>query len=108
MVNFVVINNTKEEMDLIDVDYVDGESMDNQNASSDGVTVLSDSAIPAGTLVSEVTIHDVVVGFEPTPVVSESGTEVNATLIYFEDPESDSRVIVGTDITEIEDGDDED
>lgn len=108
MSNFVVINDTKEEMDHIDVDYVDGQSMDDQHASGGGVTVLSDSAIPTGTLVSEVTIHGVVVGFEPTPVVSGGGTEVNASLVYYENPESESRVIVGTDITEVEDGDDKD
>ena len=105
MTYFVVINNTKEEMDHIDLDYADGQSLNDQTASPDGVTILSDAAVPAGTLVTQVTINKVAVGFKPTPVISAGGVEVNASLIYYEGPEPDSKVIVGTDITEVEDGD---
>lgn len=100
MVNFVVINNSPFEIENIDVTYVDEQSMNNQHADANGVTVLSDGGIPNGTAVSVVSVEGVEIAEEPTPVELPSGNTVIASLVYYTNPKSGQTEVAGVEIQE--------
>jgi hypothetical protein len=95
MANFVVVNNSLYEINDINVIYVDEQSMDNQQASADGVTVLSDSNIPNGTVVKEVNVNGTVITEEPVTIPVGQGRTIIATLVYFINPKSGQQDIIG-------------
>jgi hypothetical protein len=95
MVNFIVLNESEYEVDNINVIYADEHSMNDQHADADGVTVLSDSNIPNGTLVSEVNVGGVVVAEEPTIVPIGHGRTLIASLIYYTNPKSGQTEVIG-------------
>lgn len=95
MVNFIVVNNSLYEIDKINVIYADEQSMDNQQAGADGVTVLSDSKIPAGTEVSEVNVDGTVVTEEPVSIPVGQGRTLLATLIHYSDPNTGQDNVIG-------------
>lgn len=99
MVNFIVLNETVYEVDNINVIYVDEQSMDDQHADADGVTVLSDGDIPNGTQVEEVNVDGIVITQGATRIPVGGGSEIAAaTLIYFNNPKSGQSDIIGVEI----------
>jgi hypothetical protein len=102
MANFVVINNSLYAINDINVIYVDEQSMNNQEATADGVTVLSDSSIPTGTAVQEVNVAGTVITEEPVTIPVGHGRTLIATLVYFTNPKSGQQDVVGMEASQEE------
>ncbi len=97
MVNFIALNESEVLVYGIDITYVNQQSMDNQTAPAEEVTVLSDSGIPSGTQVSSVSVDGTEIPAEGTPVTLEGGT-VYITPIFYHNPKSGQDSVVGVEI----------
>ncbi|MCB0721019.1 MAG: hypothetical protein KDC42_01840 [Ignavibacteriae bacterium] len=104
MVNFIVVNGSSYEIDGINVLYADDQSMNDQHANADGVTVLSDGDIPTGTAVSEVNVDGTQVTDKGTQIPVGGGRVVIATLIHYTDPKSGSDQVIGMEAENEEEG----
>jgi hypothetical protein len=102
MANFVVLNNSLYQINDINVIYVDEQSMNNQHATADGVTVLSDSSIPNGTAVEEVNVAGTVITEEPVTIPVGQGRTLIATLVYVINPKSGQQDVVGMEASQDE------
>jgi hypothetical protein len=100
MVNFIAINESTILVYGIDVVYADEQSMDDQSAPADQVTVLSDSAIPSGTLVSSVSVNGVEIPAEGTQVTLEGGV-VFVTPVFYHNPKSGQDNVVGLEVQNV-------
>ncbi|HLT24393.1 MAG TPA: hypothetical protein VK004_04645 [Ignavibacteria bacterium] len=97
MVNFIAANESEILVYGIDIVYASQQSLDDQSAPAEQVTVLSDGAIPSGTEVTGVSVNGTEIPAEGTQVTLEGGT-VFVTPIFYHNPKSGQDAIIGLEI----------